>query len=171
MKLYPCSQIPEFDWLVSQKQLKAEILQKFEREDQQLEEAIRLVNLHVIKRIPYRSQSGLFIARLKQQEIKQNDIVNALAQAWLQESQEFRLPKKKWQDFVKSTWVLLIISFILSLLLLILGVKIIRHINPELDAYLLAFPPLLAIVGFFLVSIIFALLYRLAKIYSRVFRE
>jgi hypothetical protein len=165
MKSYPCSDLPEFAWLEQHPQLKSEILQRFEGEDAQLREATRLVKLHVFKRIPYRGSSARFIAGLQMQGVDADALARALAQAWLLGSDEFTVPRKSWIAELNSTWMRLLVSLAMALLILVTGMRVLRHVNRELDLYLLAIPPLIAIIGFALTALIFVVWSRVLKLF------
>lgn len=158
MASYRCSDLAEFAWLLSHPQIRSEILQGVEGEGAQLQAAIRAVELHVFKRIPYRSDGARFVMRLRHQGCGHEALAQALALAWLQGSDEFWLPRKRWHERLVSTWTLLGISLVLALLLTLFGMQALRQLSPEVDLYLLAFPPLLALIGFPLTGVIFMLL-------------
>lgn len=164
---FSCSQLPEFDWLRQQTALKTELLQKhFGSNDPakaRLDEAIELVDLHVFKRMNYRGDGHAFVNRLMHKGYSSEQIAQALAQAWLNGLNKFELPRRSRWQLVHKLWAQLLFSLVVSIGLLALSLKIIRHSHPTAMVYLLAFPPLLGIVGFCLLFPVLWLVKRLVR--------
>lgn len=168
MKTYPCSRITEYDWLLRHPELREQISNSNVDDAQALQAAAKLVELHVLKRMPYRSNSAKLVAALYRQGVDQAALAAALAYAWLHEKDEFEVQlESRWWD-PRSTWMRLLVSLLIALSLLIVGVRVMRHVNPELDLIVLALPALLGLVGFVLTAGVFVLWSRLLHISTNV---
>eukprot|EP01136_Pigoraptor_vietnamica_P009806 Opistho-1_new@46722 len=112
MKTYPCSSIAEYEWLVRHPQLREQISNSNPDDRQALQAAIKLVELHVLKRLPYRSNSAKLVAALYRQGVDQAALATALAYAWLNEKDEFEVQlESRWWD-LRSTWMRLLVSLL-----------------------------------------------------------
>jgi len=168
MKTYPCSSIAEYEWLVRHPQLREQISKSNPDDGQALQAAIKLVELHVLKRLPYRSNSAKLVAALYRQGVDQAALATALAYAWLNEKDEFEVQlESRWWD-PRSTWMRLLVSLLISLALLVVGVRVMRHVNPELDLIVLALPALLGLVGSVMTAVVFVLWSRLLRVSTHV---
>lgn len=168
MKTYPCSRIAEYEWLVRHPELREQVGNTNLDDAQALQAAVKLVELHVLKRLPYRSNSAKLVAALYRQGVDQAALASALAYAWLNEKDEFVVQlESRWWD-PRSTWMRLLASLLIALALLVVGVRVMRHVNPELDLIVLALPALLGLVGSVLTAVVFVLWSRLLRVSTHV---
>lgn len=170
--LFSCSKLPEFDWLKRNTLLKTDIMQKHEGASDpshaRVLEAAELVELHVFKRMDYKGDGHAFLNRLLHQAYAREQVAQALAKAWLSDQEYFELPRRSRWHLVHKLWAQVLFSLLLSIGLLSLGLKVLRHSHPNFAVALLALPPLLGIVGFCLLFPILWLVKRLIFQHSQL---
>jgi hypothetical protein len=115
----------------------------------------------------YRGDGHAFLNRLLHQAYAREQVAQALAKAWLSDLDHFELHRRSRWHLVNKLWAQVLFSLLVSIGLLALGLKVLRHSHPNLAVVVLALPPLLGIVGFCLLFPILWLLKRLIRQHSQ----
>ncbi len=162
---FSCSLMPEFEWLQLHSKLRNDILSSHEgqadRLQAQLKDAMAMVELHVFQRMNYRGHGHAVLNRLLNKGYAREQITQALSLAWLNEQDHFELPKRSPWLWVHSLWSQLLFSLTVSISMLGMGLKLLRHSHPAVAVYVLSLPPLLGIAGF---ALLFPVLWLLKKL-------
>lgn len=167
-----CSSLPEFNWLERHPQLRAEILQRQHTDAEgSLQQAQALVELHVFKRMDYRGEGNAFVARLMRKGHTRDQIARAVGQAWLSGNDSFELPRpSRWLGLHTLKFQLLL-SLGVTLLVVILVVKWLEHAHPEIEVYLLTIPPLLSVIAFVILALVYWLIKTLVDLSTHKTRQ
>lgn len=155
MTKYPCSSLPECAWLWSNGEMRDELLAATQDAQARSARARELVTLHVLKRIPYRGGGSAFLLGLLNKGYTREAVAQALAEAWLAGHDHFELPRRSRWAWMHTLWAHLGVSLVVTTALMVLALKVMAHTYPLVDAYLLTFPPLLAIIAFALIFPVF----------------
>ncbi len=165
---FSCSQLPEFAWLMRNTALKTDVLQRHKGASDpahaQLLDATELVELHVFRRMDYRGDGHAFLNRLLHKGYDREQVAQALAIAWLDGNDQFELPRPSRWHLVHKLWAQVLFSLLVSIGILALGLKVLKHSHPDLALIVLALPPLLGIAGF-------GLLFPVLWVVKRVIRQ
>jgi hypothetical protein len=157
---YPCARLPECAWLWANTALREELRASCLDPEALRTRAREMVTLHVLGRVPYRGGGSEFMMGLLNKGYSREGVAQALADAWLAGRDTFDLPRCSRWAWVHTLWGRLLLALLLTFVLLGMGMKTMARINPEVDVYLLAFPPLLAIVGFVVMLPVYQILKR-----------
>ena len=142
----------------------AEIKEQHPHTEKLLQVATYLVKLHLTKRIAYRSASNNFMAKLLQQGVSRELFARALAQAWLNGQDSFEVPRRSRWLLVHSMAVHLVLALGVAISIISVSIRVLRHVNPELDTYLITIPPLLAMLGSVLTAMAYMGITRLVSL-------
>lgn len=159
-----CHQIPTYQLLIEQKDLKTALLTETETEDAFIERAAHTIQQLVIHAAYGRGdQASRLLSELRTLGYSESDIARALAVAWLHESETFELPKvKSIEKFYRKGGlpILTLVLTVLGMTAFILGE---RHVFSEIIGTMLVFPPLLAIPATIVYIIIYLILSKIWK--------
>ena len=147
MDSYPCAKLPRFEELRAQSELTEALLRETQGGEAFIARAAQAITTHVLQTQPYmRSTSSSLLDKLGR-HYHSEQISRALARAWLDRADRFFLPRRRLRDRLASTQSLITISILLALAIVIALTVALRYVNPKEAAVLLAFEPLLAIIG------------------------
>jgi hypothetical protein len=163
---YPISLLPECAWLWSNTDLRDRLHTDTHDAHELSERANELVSLHIFGRIPYHGGGSEFLRTLLSKGYTREAVAQALADAWLAGCDHFELPRQSWWGWVHTFWGQLLLSFFLTIVLVGLAMKIIAAISPQIDLYLIAFPPLLSIVSLLVLTVVYLLISSLISWWS-----
>lgn len=162
-KAYPCSHLPEYAWLAAQDGLRSELIQKHTDTALRHQEARTLVELHVLGKVRYGSESARFIATLRRGGVDKPVVADSLARAWLAGADEFEVPQQPRGHVLRQSWALVLVSMSVALVTLVATVFWLRKVNPDLELYFLALPPLMGLVGYAVAAAVFTFLRRMTR--------
>jgi hypothetical protein len=152
---YPISLLPECAWLWSNTDLRDRLLTYTLEAHESSERAKELVSLHILGRIPYHGGGSEFLRTLLSKGYTREAVAQALADAWLGGFHHFELPRQSRWSWVHKFWGQLVLSLFMTIVLVGLAMKIIADISPQIDLYLMAFPPLLSIVSLLVLTVMY----------------
>lgn len=157
---FSCSEIEAFAWLSSQAPLRAAVLQRFAEAPERVREAQALIDLHVLSKIRYDSDDALLLRKLRHQGVGRDELLVALAQAWLDDTDRFEVGlRSRWTELLGSP-ALIAVSFLVALAFLVGGALWLWRVNRELESYFLVLPPLLGVVGYAVGIVVYRVLRR-----------
>lgn len=165
---YACSEVPGFDTLRQQPNLKEILLAEVGSKESFVERATTMIRQNLVgpillnRKVP---RTALLVRLRKDYET--DAIARALAVAWLNDSEQFSLPKITTLNRIERLHGLKIFSYLLSLLTIFGIVMYGRHHFVELLAEILWFVPLLSAVGIFLGIFYYKLLKLLVKLLAK----
>lgn len=163
---HPISLLPECAWLWSSTDLRDRLHTDTHDAHELRERAKDLVSLHVFRRIEYLGGGSEFLRTLLSKGYTREAVVQALADAWLAGCDHFELPRQNRWSWVHTFWGQLVLSFFMTIVLVGLAMKIIADISPQIDLYLMAFPPLLSIVSLLVLTVVYLLISSLISWWS-----
>jgi hypothetical protein len=147
MVTYPCAKIPKFDELRAQSELKEALLHETRGGDAFVARAAQVILVQILQGQAYLHATRGSLPDALHRHYNNEQIAHALARAWLDQADHFLLPRRRLRDRLGSTKSLITISILLALAIVITLTLTLRYIYPKEVAGLLAFEPLLAIIG------------------------
>jgi|LauGreDrversion4_2_1035121.scaffolds.fasta_scaffold790412_1 hypothetical protein len=163
MDKYPISMLPECAWLWANTDLRDRLRANTQDARELSVSAKDLVVLHVLGRIEYIGGGSDFLLTLLRKGYTREEVAHALADAWLASCDHFRLPTKSRWAWVNTFWGKLVLSFFMTIGLIGFSMRILARISPKIDLYLMAFPPLLSIVGLVVMTVVYRFISLLMK--------
>jgi hypothetical protein len=154
----PCADIPEFQRFVQQAYRRDQLIEQTGGGEAFVAAAMPMIRKNVIQALPYASPSSKYVHELRRMGVADQVLDRALAQAWLDGADEFRVPRARKRDFLTGTLALLAYSVTAVVVGLFEAVTYLRHAHPDIGTALIAVPPLLALAGVPLVVLMFMLL-------------
>lgn len=159
---YPCAELGAFQSLAEQKELRQALIAETGGGEAFIQRAIETITQLVIHAAVGKKEP--LLAELRKLGYSELEITTALAQAWLEETETFALPKiAQTQKFQKKGGIIFV-ALIITCLLATIFIFGFRHIFPDLIGTLLAFPPLIALPA----TIFYVLVYWILKKIWRV---
>jgi hypothetical protein len=152
---YQITLLPECTWLWSNTDLRDRLRVNIQDAQELSARANELVVLHVFSRIEYLGGGSEFLLTLLRKGYTREEVAHALADAWLAGCDHFRLPRKSRWAWVHTFWGKLVLSFFMTIGLIGFSMRILVRISPKIDLYLMAFPPLLSIVGLVVLTVVY----------------
>ena len=163
---YPISMLPECAWLWSNTDLRDRLHTDTHDAHELSERAKELVFLHVFRRIEYLGGGSEFLRTLLSKGYTREAVAQALADAWLAGCVHFELPRQSRWGWIHTFWGQLVLSFLMTIVLVGLAMRIMAVISPKIDLYLMAFPPLLSIVSLLVLTVVYVLISSLISWWS-----
>ena len=155
MNTYPCAQIPKFDVLRAQSELKEALLRETRGGDAFVARAAQVILVQILQGQPYLNSTRGSLSDALRRHYSDEQIAHALARAWLDQADQFLLPRRRLRDRLGSTKSLIAISILFALAIVVTLTLTLRYTYPKEAAVLLAFEPLLAIIGVAVATAIF----------------
>lgn len=161
-QLFSCEKLPNVKQLQSQTELRNILLQETGGGEAFIQRAIETITQLVIHAAVGKEEP--LLAELRRLGYSESDITSALAQAWLEETETFALPKIAQKQKFQKKGGIIFVALIITCLLATIFIFGFRHIFPDLIGTLLAFPPLIALPA----TIFYVLVYWILKKIWRV---
>jgi len=161
MKVYACANFPKYATMRALQTLKDDLLRETGGGEAFVARAAKAIRLHVLSTVPYRGPSAEFLHKLHRLGYDDEALARALARAWLDDVDHFMLPRVRKRDQIRTTKSLLAISLALALVTTIAMLLTLRHVYPEWAEGLLAFPPLMGMMGMGIAAAVFWILIKL----------
>lgn len=155
---HSCAELPEYLAFTGQSWRKQKLIEETGGGERFVEQAVPLLRKHVLQTLRYGSTSSQFIHRLRNAGASDDALARALARAWLAGQDYFELPRARTRDMFRGTPALALYSVLIMIAVLVSSIGYLRHARPHWAETMLAFPPLLALLGAAGAIPIFALL-------------